>query len=307
MKSNRLFEILLILVNKRKVTSVELAEEFEVSVRTIYRDIETLSSSGIPVYTKNGKNGGIYLMDNYTLDKTMVSNHEKEDILFALKALGSVPNLKESEVLKKVEAVFDKDSIVTNGEWLEIDFSPWKSLTSKESKLFSKLKESINKNKSIRIQYVSTRLEESSRSIDPIKLVFKHKDWYLIGYCRVKVGFRMFKINRIISCEILEEDAQLYLNIPKMYNNDYMDDKALMNVEIFFSMSVAYRVYEEFDREQISRVDDSKIRLKGDVEVNDWFISKLLSYGGDIYIKSPKDLKDKVINKHKEAIKKLSV
>lgn len=87
MQINRLFEIVYILLDKKRVTSRELAERFEVSSRTIYRDIETLSAAGIPVYMSKGKGGGISLLPDFVLNKAVITDEEKEEILSSLKAV----------------------------------------------------------------------------------------------------------------------------------------------------------------------------------------------------------------------------
>lgn len=306
MKSGRLFEILLLLVRKRKITAIELADRFNVSIRTIYRDIDDLTVAGIPIYTTNGRNGGIHLMAGYILDKAIISSREKDEIFFALKTLASVPNLDNSEVLRKIAAVFEQDLNSQDLSWLDIDFSPWKSLSNRDIDLFHMIRKAIEEKKSINIQYVSTKLEEIYRIIDPIKLLFKHKDWYLIGFCKSKDDYRMFKISRIIDLQVLEENANTYISIPEMYINDYVDEKAIMDIEVIFSMKVAYKVYEEFDRNMISRYSDDKLLLNGKIEVNDWFLSKILSFGSEVYIKSPDNLKQVIIGEYNKALLKLN-
>lgn len=306
MKSGRLFEIVLLLVKKRKITALELAERFEVSVRTIYRDIETLLASGIPIYTTSGRDGGIHIMDDYVLERAMLSNNEREEIVLALNTLASIPNLQEGEVFRKVADIFDKNPDGGSRDWLDVDLSPWKSLSRAELDLFDTLKKAIEMKKSVEIKYVSTRFEESIRLVDPIKLVFKHKDWYLIAYCRKKNDFRMFKINRIWSIVVLQQDFNEYESLPEMYINDYMDRDKFEKVEIIFSMKVFYRVLDDFDRDMISRFDEERILVAGEVEVNDWLLSSLMSYGKDAYIKSPVNLRRRVMEMHREAFLNLS-
>ena len=118
MKTDRLFQILYILLEKQTVTAPELAEKLEVSVRTIYRDVDTLSASGIPVYTLQGKNGGISLMPGYTFDKSLLSDKEQEEVLFALQGMKAAGQ-EVSPLLNKLGTAFKK----ANRNWIEIDFS----------------------------------------------------------------------------------------------------------------------------------------------------------------------------------------
>ena len=123
MQINRLFEIIYILLNKKLITATELAEHFEVSVRTIYRDIDTLSSAGIPIYAVQGKGGGISLLDDYILDKSLLSEKEQHEILYALHSLSGAKAPESDDVLERLNHLVNKNKT----SWIEVDFSPWGS------------------------------------------------------------------------------------------------------------------------------------------------------------------------------------
>ena len=123
MKNSRLFEILYLLVEKRAVTAGELAQRLEVSERTIYRDIEALSAAGIPVFTQQGQGGGIRLMDQFVLDKALLSQAQQDEILFALQAVLAAGSGLEKETLAQLTALFHREG----GDWLEVDFTDWGS------------------------------------------------------------------------------------------------------------------------------------------------------------------------------------
>ena len=164
--NNRLFEIVYILMQKRKVTAKELADRFEVSTRTIYRDIETLSGANIPVYASKGKDGGIGLLDEYVLNKTILSEEEQNQILFALQGM------------KKVKA---------------------------QEKRFDIIKSAILNKQLVQFTYYNSNGEESKRIVEPLQIWFKDKSWYLISYCKLKQDYRIFKIARIKEVKILQE------------------------------------------------------------------------------------------------------
>ena len=119
--NNRLFEIVYILMQKKKTTAKELADRFEVSTRTIYRDIETLSGANIPIYASKGKDGGIGLLDEYVLNKTILSEEEQNQILFALQGMKKVKGQDEKDILEKLSILFNKKI----NDWIKIDFSNW--------------------------------------------------------------------------------------------------------------------------------------------------------------------------------------
>lgn len=123
MKINRLFEIVYLLMDKKSMTAKDLAAHFEVSVRTVLRDIDTLAVAGIPIYTTQGKGGGVRLMDGYVLSKSVLTDKEQTDILSALQSLHAVSVPDVEPVLGKLRALFNKNAT----SWIDIDFSPWES------------------------------------------------------------------------------------------------------------------------------------------------------------------------------------
>jgi len=137
MQESRLFRIIYYLVAKGKATAPELAEKFEVSVRTIYRDIDVISSAGVPIYVTTGRNGGIQIADDYIMDRMLLSDKEKEDIMTALKSVSVVGN-QNADTLSKLSAIFN----TTSEDWLEVDFSRWGN-KSQDNLLFQTLKRAI--------------------------------------------------------------------------------------------------------------------------------------------------------------------
>ena len=165
MQINRLFEIVYILLDKKTITAKELSERFEVSVRTIYRDIDTLSIAGIPVYTNKGKGGGISLMDDFVLNKSVLSEKEQNEILMSLQSLNAMKFLDVEPVLKRLSTIFNKES--TN--WIDVDFSKWGSDDSEKEK-FNTIKTAIISTKIINFDYFSSYGEKTLRTVEPLKL-----------------------------------------------------------------------------------------------------------------------------------------
>lgn len=148
MSDSRLFKILYYLLDKGGTTASELAEEFEVSTRTIYRDIEALSGAGIPVYTEQGRNGGIYLLPGYTLNKALLSEEERREVLTAIQSMSATGYHSGEETLTKLSALFH----VNMGDWLEVDFSRWGKSTSDNTK-FETLKQAVIQHREVKITY----------------------------------------------------------------------------------------------------------------------------------------------------------
>lgn len=187
---NRLLGIVYILLNKGTVTASELAERFEVSVRTIYRDIDTLSMAGIPVYTRKGKNGGISLTEQFVLNKMLVNKEEQLQILAALASLEAVGAQGEGEILNKLGAFFQ----VKAQNWVEIDFSDW---SGGRKELYDLIKDAILNRKVLEFDYYGQYRAMTHRIAEPVQLLFKEYTWYVRAYCRERKAMRLFKVLRM--------------------------------------------------------------------------------------------------------------
>lgn len=295
MQESRLFKIMYHLIDKGYATAPELAEKFEVSVRTIYRDIDALSGAGIPIYAEVGRNGGIHLMDHFVLDKAVLSEEEKKDILVALQSINIVQNRDNSQILQKLSALFH----LNLENWLEVDFSRWGNNES-DNKKFELLKFSIIHCKSIKIHYANSYGIINERIIQPCKLVYKAKAWYLKAFCTKKQDWRIFKLNRILDLEILNESF-LYRDFPNSMNTS---EDIYNHITLRFPKEIAYRVYDEFDETQIQKEINGDLIVSAKMPEDSWLIGFLLSFGTQVDIISPAYLKDVVAEQAKLIYKK---
>lgn len=167
---------------------MELSEKLEVSVRTIYREINALSSAGIPVYAEQGRDGGIQLLDDFVLDKTVLSMQEKQEILAALQGISALWQQTDSQVLQKLSALF----AAKTESWLEVDFSRWGSKRQEQEK-FALLKWSILHQHVVKITYVGSRGQQGILQIEPLKLLYKSSAWYVQAFCREKQDLRVLE------------------------------------------------------------------------------------------------------------------
>lgn len=293
--NNRLFEIVYILMQKKKITAKELADRFEVSTRTIYRDIEILSRANIPIYSSKGKDGGIRLLEEYVLNKTILSEEEQNQILFALQGMRKVVGQDEKRTLEKLSTLFNKK--VDN--WIKIDFSNWgKDNTQKER--FDIIKTAIlNKNK-IEFTYYNSNGNKSKRIVEPLQIWFKDKSWYLISYCKLKEDYRIFKIARIKEIKILEEHFKR--NLPKEPKEEKYNLK-IISLELEISREMAFRVYDEFESSEITKNQDGNFIIKVEYPENEWIYSYILSFGEYIKIQSPEIIKNIVKSKLEKTLK----
>lgn len=195
---SRLVGIIYIILSRGTVTAEELAKQFEVSVRTIYRDVERLSMAGIPVYARKGKNGGISLTERFVLDKMVISQEEQRRILAALASLRETGAAEEEGILQKLGAFFKADV----PDWVAIDFSDW---SGRRQELFEKIREAILEQRVLEFDYYGQYGEMSRRTVEPVQLLFKEYTWYVRAYCRKRQAMRLFKVLRMKRVEVLEE------------------------------------------------------------------------------------------------------
>ena len=295
MQINRLFEIVYLLLEKETATAKELAEHFEVSVRTIYRDIDILSTAGIPVYTNKGKGGGISLLDNFVLDKSILSEEEQNQIIFALQSLEKLDKNSEKKALEKMSRLFHKQA----RNWIEIDFSNWDN----ENKKFERIKQAILNRQVIEFTYFNSYGEERKRQVEPLQIWFKDKAWYIKAFCRVKQDYRIFKIARIREIKILDETFEREL--PQEQERKPYDIK-LISLELEISKEKAYRVYDEFEKESITQKEDGNFIIHVNYPENDWVYEYILSFGEYIKVIAPEYAKDIVKEKIQKMIKNYS-
>ena len=298
MQINRLFEIVYILLNKKSITAKELSEHFEVSQRTIYRDIDTLCECGIPIYTSKGKGGGIGLLDSFILNKSILSEDEQNEILCALKSLQATNYKDNNSVLSKLSNLFG----TTNTNWIEIDFSGWNS-NSEEN--FSLLKHAILNTKVVSFDYYSSYGEKTTRSVEPLQLWFKDKNWYLKAFCKLKESYRIFRLSRIKNLFISDETFIRKLPEIQLESRSLEKNHDIVNLKLNINSSQSYRVYDEFDYDQITVNDDNTFTVSASYPQGEWIYSYILSFGPDATVLEPEYVRNiikvrlsKMINKY---------
>ena len=197
MKIDRLIGILSILLQREKVTAPYLAEKFEVSRRTINRDIEDICKAGIPLVTSRGPGGGISIMEGYSMDRTLITSGEMDAILAGLRSLDSVSGSARYRLLMD-KLAFGKQDLISSDSSILINLSSWyrQSLAPK----IHLIQEAAETRRHIRFTYYSP-MGETSRTIEPYLLVFQWSSWYVWGFCLMRQDYRLFKLNRMVELE----------------------------------------------------------------------------------------------------------
>ena len=299
MKIDRLIGILSQLLQRDKVTAEELAEKFEVSTRTVLRDIDAINMAGIPVASSKGRGGGYYIMEGYKLDRSVLSLEDMQLILAGLKGLDSVSNSSRyKRLMDKLQCapVNVKENII-------IDLSKWGKHTVSDS--FETIKNAIDQKLIISFKYFAPT-GETERKIEPCKLVFQWSSWYVWGYCLLRGDYRMFKLTRLTDLKVTEESCTERDVPPYILSSDF-NSECEVTVTVRFDSSVKWRVIDEHGAESLHFADDGSCSLTFSWSDLPSLYEYVLGFGSHAEIISPSEYREdfkklikKIENKYKE-------
>lgn len=301
MSANRLFEIIYLLLEKKRLTAGELAARFEVSVRTIYRDVDALSAAGVPIYATQGKGGGVALMDHYVLDRTTFTEEEQRQLLTALQSLPENARAGAGDTLAKLSGLFRRQE----ADWLQVDLSRWGSGAA-DNRKFEALKSAILERKAIHFGYVSSYGQATDRLAFPARLVFKGQGWYMQAYCPDKEDYRTFKVSRILRLGVLEEPFEMELTPPPIETEGPPPEAFCVPIRLRLSPAMAYRVYDEFGESCISHLEDGALLVEIAFPDDGWLYGYLLSFGAALEVLEPERVKERLAALAKEIWQKNS-
>ena len=298
MKIDRLIGILSVLLQKEKMTAPELAERFEVSRRTINRDIEDLCKAGIPIQTSQGTGGGISIMEGYRLDRTILTSKDMQMILAGLRSLDSVSGSSYyCQLMEKIrtgssEFISGRDSIL-------IDLSSWygDSLTPK----IETIQDAIESRRLVRFQYYAPS-GESERTVEPYFLVFRWSSWYLWGWCKDRKDFRMFKLNRMDRIQKTDERFECRnIAMPDLSNEKIFPGG--IKVKVLFEPDQKWRLIEEFGPKCFTEYDDGRLLFTGDYTDLGNLITWLMTFGDKAEVFEPREAREAISQKVKRMMK----
>lgn len=289
MKIDRQIGILSVLLQRDTVTAPYLAEKFEVSRRTINRDIEDLCKAGIPIVTKQGVNGGISIMENYKLDKTLFTQGEMQDILAGLRSLDSVNGTNRYGQLMEKLSAGSSDFMVGNQSVL-IDLSSWyKASLAPKIEL---IRTAIEKCRKLNFAYYSPK-GESVRCIEPYYLIFRWSSWYVWGWCVKRKDFRLFKLNRMDRVKISEQEfLKGEAPMPDLSNEKIFPGG--IKVRALFEQECKWRLVEEFGPESFCVQQDGKLLFQTDYTDKENLITWLLSFRDKAELLEPVEIREEL-------------
>ncbi|HEX3046723.1 MAG TPA: YafY family protein [Bacillota bacterium] len=298
MKLDRLLAIVVLLINRDRIQARELAEMFEVSVRTIYRDIETINLAGIPVVTYPGVNGGIGVTEGYRLDRNLLTNNELAAIVTALKSVSSTFSDQNTQnLLEKIQGIVPQvelEAFNTKTQQIYIDFTPWGFERLLKEKI-ERLKEAIETLHTVSFQYCSGEGEMSDREVEPHTLILKGQKWYLYAFCRNRNAFRLFKLARI---KDLKENQNSFIRQevnPESFSwSTEWNTSQQIRVVLKCKAQVKQLVEENFGVESLQSAADGGYLLETYFPDGDWLYSFILSFGSLVEVIEPEEVRVKI-------------
>lgn len=308
MQIDQLFEFVYILIDKKQTTASEMAKRFGVSTRTIYRWIDALSVSGVPVYSLKGRGGGIAISEKYALDKRILSEEERLAIVSSLKAFNTLAGNPSSTVNANLKAAEKISGLVaTETDWLEVDFSPWSPEGSEVHQLFGTLRECILKKRQVAFDYFRGDGKSEHRIIHPWKLIYKGQAWYLQGWCTTRNAERFFKLTRMRNISMTGRVATITRqSIPNSSLSSSQEENyktPLIQIKAKVSSHKISYLLDTFICSKVITHKDGSITATFTAPDVDWLIEMLLSFGPDLKILSPKSVSDKILTLAKAILK----
>ena len=289
MKIDRLIGILSILLQREKVTAPELAERFEVSGRTINRDVEDLCKAGIPLVTSQGNGGGISIMEGDRMDRTILTSKDMQMIMAGLRSLDSVSGSHYyGQLMEKIKA--GSTEFVSGSDSILIDLSSWdkESLAPK----VEQIQDAIELRKTLRFEYYAPK-GNSKREIEPYYLVFKWSSWYVYGYCFLRKDFRLFKLNRMI--DIMQGESyekRREIPLPDLSNERVFPSKR--KVKAVFDPSMKWHLIEEYGIESFTEFPDGKLLFEHEYADEEGLLSWMLSMRDKVTVLEPESIRKKL-------------
>lgn len=288
------------LLKSRKITARYLSDKYEISLRSVYRYVDVLSSSGVPVFSERGRRGGITIADNYRLPATLLTKTEQSDVLSALSLYkGADPRCDVDVIRDKLLSVNtsdDAEKLIMSGDKLILE-----GVIGDEKLYRAKiepLSKAIDENKKVTVVYHDRGGEITTRTIHPHAFVLKDFVWYVYAFCELRNGFRMFKISRIEKLKVLDDSFERKPRDEFTPWNLSPEKSQSINVLLYVKEAARYMV-EEWLGVECVKPQKNKIFpyvASSQVAFDDTLIPKILSYGSDVKVLEPQSLVKDIVN-----------
>lgn len=310
MKLDRLVSIIVVLLRKERVQAKELAEMFDVSVRTILRDVDAINLAGIPIVTYQGANGGIGIAEGYRLDRSVFTSDEMASILSTLKGIsGTLPGSKHEILLEKFRNVISPSQIEllnTKSNQLIIDLSQWIGNDQLKERL-RVLEKAVSDRKITEFAYLDTFGSRTQRTVEPYSLILKGQNWYLYAWCLLRQDFRLFKIARMRELEMSSVSFDpREISIEKLeLDQEWKGNGKEIEVRLLFDSELS-DIVEALYGEDVEKQENGRTLVKFQAEENYQLYGYLLSFGPGLEVLEPKHIRKFLAEAAMEIYKKYS-
>jgi predicted DNA-binding transcriptional regulator YafY len=312
LKIQRLLAITMLLLSQRRISGKALADKFEVSLRTIYRDLDTINSAGIPIISYTGADGGYEIMEQFRIDRQIVTSEDLQSILTALKGIqSSLHDQDMDHLLAKIKALVAKSEqnrIEETGETLIFDTNMWNGGGLRDKTMLTHLRQAAKNRTVVSFIYMNTNSggEMEERTVEPVGLAWKGHTWYLYAYCRLRGDYRTFRLSRIRELKVrLENFNHRGIRLEELDARWGQQDTGPSNqLVLLFSPRVRIRVEDTFGMDAVEVHEDGSLLVKVNYFNHSWIFGMILSYGPDVQVLEPASVAD-IIKSQAEQIYKL--
>lgn len=288
MSSSRLFEMLYLLLERERIPAPELAERLEVSVRTVYRDAQTLCEAGVPIYAERGRDGGLSILPSFKLNRSLLSEQDRRNLLASLRVMEQT-GASEGETLRRLTAFLGGES----PDWVQIDLSDWSGT---QDELIATLRASILKEQLLEFDYFGEVGNHTARRVCPFKLWFKGSSWYLRAYCLTRRGVRTFKLSRMRRARIVPGNFPEEARAARMTDKpaDQRLDPPMISLVLRADACLAFRIFDDFGEEAITPLDSGGYLVRAAFPPGEWVVSLVLGYGEHAEVLEPAALREEI-------------
>jgi predicted DNA-binding transcriptional regulator YafY len=291
MRAYRFLSIIIIISQKGLVTARELAEHFEVSLRTIYRDIEKIGEAGVPIAATGGKGGGYYIMENYTLNNLFFNKKEAEPLIAVMDNLkflfGNNPQF--NDIVLKFETL--RNSEKQEYEKLSIDMSHFSMEQELREYLFL-INKAIEDNRILEFEYINRKMEYLKRIVEPIQIEFTGGQWYIIAFCKIRKNYRKFKLVRVRNMKLSGSFIKRLISkekIEEIFSESYEKNSILVTLK--FSSEIGQQLREYFSKDKISPSDYGTYIVEDFFPEDEGLKKFILGFGNDCEVIAPDKLR----------------
>lgn len=295
MSVDRLMSLMLILTTKGTVTAEELSNHFEVSIRTIYRDMDKLSQAGVPISSISGVGGGFKIMEGYSIDDLFINKNEMQPLLEVMDSLNVLfgKNNSFNDIVLKMRNTYDKRF---KKRTLNINLSHF-SMEEDLKQYLYEINRAIEHGNVLEFDYINRRMEREKRVVEPIYISYTEGQWYLAAFCRIRNDYRKFKLVRIRELKINSEVAKKEIDkdaLEKIFEEGFL--KKSLDITLRFSERIGDQLEEYFDKKDIIKEEDGRSLVNASFPREEGLIKFILHFGNDCEVLYPMEIREEIKN-----------